>query len=71
VFEPELAKGLPLWQSSFLYTNSPGQLHYTFAYFQCGNTCEEQIAERPGEGRTGSGGCGPRIPASNFKSNRT
>jgi hypothetical protein len=49
-----IAQGLPRVAILFLYTNSPGQLHYTFAYFLCGSTCEEQIAEGPGEGRTGA-----------------
>lgn len=50
---PESAKGLLRVAILFLYTNSPGQLHYTFAYFQCGNTCEEQ--NRGGSGRRPDG----------------
>jgi hypothetical protein len=54
----------------FLYTNSPGQLHYTFAYFLCGSTCQQK------SGGSGAKPAGSRKAvvaesrASNFKSNR-
>src|ERR1700691_5060434 len=49
-----IGQGFASCGNAILYTNSPGQLHYTFAYFLCGSACEDQIAEGLGECRTGA-----------------
>ena len=42
---PELVRVLSDMAMPFLYTHSPGQLHYTFAYFLCGSTCQRKSGE--------------------------
>jgi hypothetical protein len=51
----------------FLYTNSPGQLHYTFACFPFGRTCERRTG-RLGPNRRNAGKLASPYPqASNLK----
>ncbi len=72
VCNPKSAEALPEVAGPFLYTNSPGQLHYTLAFFRIavGKTYDVRSCGGPKPEPAGIEGCDCRNRRTEFKSNR-